>query len=339
MKHFIKYSEIPDNIIKIANNIEEKEKFLYEIINDDILNEVLQSAIINSIIASYQIENEYLNKEFLEYYVADCLKNSVENWFKPDNSIESNYIDERERKAAQSVLSCLNCDNLNHGAIFQIMSLAFDKRIDNYRKHPEVVKSGSRIIYQAPDAEFVPELMDNFIEWWNNDRLKMPYCAGSAIAHYIFVKIHPFIDGNGRCARALAEKALINNGNILKPYSVSAQILKNRLDYYGALRTDNPVKFIEYILNMQDKAIDCGIKEAQRFDFLRLFFKRDDFSDSEKEIIKKMSLFPDSKWKADDFYLIDDYENIFNELKRKDVINSENKFNLNYRPCDMLSPR
>jgi Fic family protein len=64
-----------------------------------------------------------------------------------------------------------------------------------------------KVHYTAPEAPRLEEEMERFIKWFNADKNMEPVIK-SAIAHLWFVSIHPFDDGNGRIARALADTQL-----------------------------------------------------------------------------------------------------------------------------------
>ncbi len=104
---------------------------------------------------------------------------------------------------------------------------------------PMQVVSGSygreRVHYQAPPADRVPGEMDRFLEWMNEEKALDPVIK-AAIAHFWFVTIHPFEDGNGRIARALADLALARSEETSQRfYSMSAQIQRERAAYYDLL--------------------------------------------------------------------------------------------------------
>ena len=89
--------------------------------------------------------------------------------------------------------------------------------------------------YEAPPAVRVPEEMDRFLSWFkapgNTDPLLI-----AGLAHLWFVTIHPFDDGNGRIARAIADMALARSEQSTQRfYSMSAQIRRERSDYYTTL--------------------------------------------------------------------------------------------------------
>lgn len=92
-----------------------------------------------------------------------------------------------------------------------------------------------RVHYEAPPASRVPAEMEQFLDWFN-DPPQMDGLLRSAIAHLWFVTIHPFDDGNGRIARAVADLALAQmEGTGQRFYSVSAQIQRERKRYYEVL--------------------------------------------------------------------------------------------------------
>ena len=104
---------------------------------------------------------------------------------------------------------------------------------------PMQVVSGAfgkeKVHFRAPDAEIVPAEMNTFLEWFNDKQVIDPVLK-AAIAHLWFVTIHPFEDGNGRIARAIADMLLARaDGTSQRFYSMSAQIRNERNDYYTIL--------------------------------------------------------------------------------------------------------
>jgi Fic family protein len=92
-----------------------------------------------------------------------------------------------------------------------------------------------KIHFQAPPANRVSKEMKAFLRWFakpgDTDGLLV-----AGLAHLWFVTIHPFDDGNGRIARAIADMALARaEGAGQRFYSMSAQIRRERTDYYKTL--------------------------------------------------------------------------------------------------------
>ena len=89
--------------------------------------------------------------------------------------------------------------------------------------------------YQAPAASKVPAEMDAFLRWFNSEDEPDPLLK-AALAHLWFVSIHPFDDGNGRIARAIADLQLARSEESpARYYSMSAQIRVERKEYYDIL--------------------------------------------------------------------------------------------------------
>jgi Fic family protein len=89
-----------------------------------------------------------------------------------------------------------------------------------------------RVHFEAPAADRVPAEMSRFLKWFNSPAATDPVLK-AGIAHLWFVTIHPFEDGNGRIARAIADLALARADRTQdRFYSMSSQIEAERKDYY-----------------------------------------------------------------------------------------------------------
>lgn len=94
---------------------------------------------------------------------------------------------------------------------------------------------GERVHFEAPEANRIPFEMKCFLDWFNTQP-NTDAVIHAALAHFWFVTIHPFEDGNGRIARAIADMALArSDGTEQRFYSMSAQIEAERKDYYAVL--------------------------------------------------------------------------------------------------------
>jgi Fic family protein len=118
-----------------------------------------------------------------------------------------------------------------------------------------------RVHFEAPPAERVPREMARFIEWCNAEDGVDPVLR-AAVAHFWFVTIHPFEDGNGRLARALADLFLARaDGCPERFYSMSTRIEAERKDYYRILeRTQRGgldiTPWMTWFVGCLDRAID-----------------------------------------------------------------------------------
>lgn len=94
-----------------------------------------------------------------------------------------------------------------------------------------------RVHFEAPDADRLDREMSRFLDWFNADPGADPVIK-AAIAHFWFVTLHPFEDGNGRIARAIADMGLARaDGSSERFYSMSRQIEVERREYYLQLES------------------------------------------------------------------------------------------------------
>jgi Fic family protein len=147
-------------------------------------------------------------------------------------------------------------------------------------KGPMQVRSGpvgrERVHFQGPPAERVEAEMAGFLAWFNEPpKLDGIVCA--TLAHLWFVSIHPFDDGNGRIARALADMTLARSENSgVRFYSLSSQIRRERPEYYASLErtqksdldvTDRLLWFIHCFSRALDAAEQAAAGVLRRAEF------------------------------------------------------------------------
>jgi Fic family protein len=133
---------------------------------------------------------------------------------------------------------------------------------------PMLVVSGpigkERIHFEAPSAERLQGEMDAFLDWFRGLAEEPVIRAG--IAHFWFVTIHPFEDGNGRIARAIAEMALAQaDGFPERYYNMSSRIESERRDYYTVLERCQKggldiTDWLEWFLGCLGRALDDAEK-------------------------------------------------------------------------------
>ncbi|MFZ5877860.1 MAG: Fic family protein [Chloroflexota bacterium] len=124
--------------------------------------------------------------------------------------------------------------------IRQLHALIFSgkRKATPYRDGQNVIRdSGGGIVYLPPEAQDVPVLMQELVEWIQQNEKQQPVPVLAGIAHYQFVTIHPFYDGNGRTARALATWILYRGGHDLgKFYALEEFYARDLNGYYDALQ-------------------------------------------------------------------------------------------------------
>ncbi len=135
----------------------------------------------------------------------------------------------------------------------------------NDAEGPMQVVSGpvgkEKVHYEAPAAPLLSREMSRFINW-ANETDSTDLVLKSALAHLWFVTIHPFDDGNGRIARAIADWVLARSENSPQRfYSMSAQIRQERNAYYEILEktqkgTLDITPWMEWFLGCLGRAFD-----------------------------------------------------------------------------------
>ena len=108
-----------------------------------------------------------------------------------------------------------------------------------YRDGQNVIRdSAGGIVYLPPEAKDVPALMAELVDWIQVSEKELPTPITAGMSHYQFVTIHPFFDGNGRTARALATWILYRGGYDLGHfYSLEEFYAQDLHGYYAALVT------------------------------------------------------------------------------------------------------
>jgi len=106
-----------------------------------------------------------------------------------------------------------------------------------YRDGQNVIRAATgEIVYMPPEAADVPVLMSEMVQWIHQSALEYPVPVIAGIAHYQFVTIHPFYDGNGRTARTLTTWILYQGGYDLGKFFALEEFYAEDLDgYYDAL--------------------------------------------------------------------------------------------------------
>ncbi len=174
-----------------------------------------------------------------------------------------------------------------HAALFPTgYSGMFKIKVADWREPgtPMEVVSGQlgkeKVYYVAPDSKDVPKEMEKFIQWWNSPPEKLDGIVRAAIAHFWFISIHPFEDGNGRLARCLTDMALAQEEKTSKRlYSLSAQIVEDKEKYYEILeRTQKGsgeiTGWIVWFLKMFSRSIECSKDLIEKTVFIGKFYEK-----------------------------------------------------------------
>lgn len=202
-------------------------------------------ALTEEAIKTSEIEGEHLNPESVRSSVARRLGVPDAAIGPEDRRVEG--IVEMTLDATKNFNALLTRQRLFgwHAALFptgysRLRSIKAGAWRDD-ADGPMEVKSGpfghEQVHFQAPPAERVEAEMDAFLTWFN-EPLRIDAILKAAIAHLWFVTIHPFEDGNGRIARALADMVLARwDKSPQRFYSLASEIRRERPAYYASLES------------------------------------------------------------------------------------------------------
>ncbi|MCL2833396.1 MAG: Fic family protein [Treponema sp.] len=202
--------------------------------------ETMLNALTEEILKSNEIEGEILNSEQVRSSLAKKLK--IEQAIGKVASVRIEGIVDSMYDAVKNFKESVTKTRLCgwQASLFPSGYSGMNKiNTGKYRSGEMQIVSnryGNDIVYyQAPSPKDISLQMKNFLTWFNKDNNENPHLK-AAIAHLWFVIIHPFDDGNGRLARIITEMLLARAENTsLRFYSMSAQIQKEKKDYYRVL--------------------------------------------------------------------------------------------------------
>src|ERR1700736_164946 len=209
----------------------------------DLRREAQLNTLTEDVVRSSEIEGEKLDSDQVRSSIARRLGMDVGGLVPADRDVEG--VVEMMLDATTNYAQPLTADRLFgwHAALFPTGRIGLQKiTVGNWRDDsggPMQVVSGpigrQKVHYEAPPAARVPEDMDRFLTWFEAPGKIDPLLI-AGLAHLWFVTIHPFDDGNGRIARAIGDMALARSERSTQRfYSMSAQIRRERSDYYATL--------------------------------------------------------------------------------------------------------
>jgi Fic family protein len=205
--------------------------------------EAVLETLTEDVVTSSAIEGEMLDAAEVRSSVARRLGMDIGALIPADRAVEG--VVELMLDATQRYADPLTEERLFawHAALFptgrSFMSKITVGAWRDDRSGPMQVVSGpigrEKVHFEAPAAAKLDGEMRAFLAWFNDDAPLDPVLK-AALAHLWFVTIHPFDDGNGRIARAIADQALARSeGSSQRFYSMSAQIRQERKAYYDTL--------------------------------------------------------------------------------------------------------
>ena len=214
-----------------------------EALGFDLRSEAHLRTLTEDVVKSSEIEGETLEREQVRSSIARRLGMDVGGLVPADRHVEG--VVEMMLDATGNYAEKLTEDRLFawHAALFPTGRSGMSKiNVGAWRDDstgPMQVVSGpvgkEKVHYEAPPAARLPEEMSKFLKWFEQPKDIDPLLA-AGLAHLWFVTIHPFDDGNGRIARAIADMVLARSEKTgQRFYSMSAQIRLERKAYYDTL--------------------------------------------------------------------------------------------------------
>jgi Fic family protein len=254
--------------MQLANVSREQGRLLgkMEALGFDLRREAHLRTLTEDVVKSSEIEGEKLKRDQVRSSIARRLGMNIAGLVQVDRDVEG--VVEMMLDATGNFEQPLTAQRLFgwHAALFPTGRSGMTRiNVGTWRDNsnePMQVVSGSigreKVHYEAPPAKRVPDEMASFLQWFEQPGdLDALLVAG--LAHLWFVTIHPFEDGNGRIARAIADMALARSeGSRQRFYSMSSQIRHERNDYYAAL--EQTQKADTNITAWQDWFLGCLLR-------------------------------------------------------------------------------
>ena len=246
--------------------------------------EAILSTLTLDVLKSSEIEGEILNYEQVRSSIAKRLGLEYAGMVHADRNVEG--VVEMMLDATQRYNEPLDQERIFgwHAALFPT-GWSGMHRIDTgcYRDGEMQVVSGpmgkEKVHYQAPSPKMVRQEMEKFLDWFNRETRIDPVLK-AAIAHFWFIIIHPFDDGNGRIARAISDMMLARSENSSQRfYSLSNQILIEKKIYYEILQkvqhsSGDISKWLDWFLNCLYRTLNSTDESSKKFHYKAEFWDK-----------------------------------------------------------------
>lgn len=265
---------------------------------DEAENEFLRRSGLMTGLARHLSENDR-NSWVVELITGEAIDTAeIEGEYLDRDSVQSSVLrnfglltDHRRVQPAESGMADMMSDlyrhhdqPLSHDKLFQWHAMLTRGRQDlidvgRYRTHEEPMRVVSgradrpTIHFQAPPSNRMPKEMAGFMDWWQGTApgsgVRLGALTRSALAHLYFVCIHPFEDGNGRIARALAAKSLAEHLGSPTLIAVSYTINRNRKAYYQALERNNKgTEITDWLVYFAQTILEAQAHSSAMLDFI-----------------------------------------------------------------------
>ena len=295
-KYIYQYSQWPDftwdekEIHVILGKVRHLQGKIFgqmEALGFTIKEEAILSNLTLDVLKSSEIEGETLNYEQVRSSIARRLVMEYAGMVNTDRDVEG--VVEMMLDATQKFNEPLNEERIFgwHAALFPSGWSGMHKiETGCYRRGEMQIVSGpmgsEKIHFDAPPPGQVKQEMDVFLNWFNREN-NIDIVLKAAIAHFWFIIIHPFDDGNGRIARALSDLLLARTEDSSQRfYSLSSQILTERKVYYDILQkvqhsSGDITKWLDWFLNCLYRALKTTEET------MKIVLQKADFWDKHKK--------------------------------------------------------
>jgi Fic family protein len=262
------------------------------------------TALTSEVVHSSAIEGEALDPDEVRSSIARRLGLDVAGLPEPGREIDG--VVEMTLDATRNFATPLSDDRLFdwHASLFPTARSGMRRiTVGAWRPKeagPMQVVSGPvgrvRVHFEAPAAERIESEMAQFLEWFNSP-LAIDPVLRAGIAHFWFVTVHPFEDGNGRIGRAIGDMALSRaDGTADRFYSLSSQIEAERQEYYlqleAAQRGDLDItRWLIWFLGCLERALDSAELTLSTVLYkagLWQQINREPVNDRQREVINRM---------------------------------------------------
>jgi Fic family protein len=264
--------------------------------------DVTLNALTLDVVKSSEIEGELLNYDQVRSSIARRLGINAAGLIPSSRHIEG--VVEMMLDATQNYKASLTEKRLFgwHASLFPTgYSGPYEIEVGRYRTGEMQVVSGAmgkeKVHYEAINPELLKAEMDKFLNWFNSDHNRDPVLK-AAIAHFWFIIIHPFDDGNGRIGRAITDMLLARaEGSGERFYSMSSQILVERKRYYEVLQkvqhsTRDITEWLDWFLNCLKNAMLATENTTQRIVLKAEFWRlNEDIAINERQRLMLNKLF------------------------------------------------
>src|SRR5690606_7459187 len=157
-----------------------------------------------------------------------------------------------------------------------------------------------KVYFEAPKGgEHLQGLMSEFLEWFNHskDNVMLDPLLRAALAHFWFITLHPFEDGNGRITRVITDLALAQmDHQSVRLYAMSVAIHENRSSYYEILEkcqnnTYTINEWLIWILDTLKNSIDRSLIRLDRIITKAKFwnsYSHIEFNEAQKKVLNRL---------------------------------------------------